>query len=98
MHTVRGRRLSVILGLWVVLLPGALHSADASGLTIDQKEEFLRTAKIISDKPAKKGVTDTRRVTLTDGTTTHDANVQSVDEHKNVFEGDDGTKELNFKD
>jgi hypothetical protein len=52
----------------------------------------------VVDKPAKKGVTDTRRVTLTDGKVTHDANVQRIDEHKDVFEGQDGTKEFNFKD
>ncbi|HEY1240084.1 MAG TPA: hypothetical protein VGF16_05980 [Bryobacteraceae bacterium] len=58
----------------------------------------MRTARIVSDKPAGRGVTDTRRVTMTDGAVTHDVNVQRIDEHKDVFEGQDGTKELNFKD
>jgi len=67
-------------------------------LTTEQKEEFLRTAKIIADNPANKGVTDTRRVTLTDGKITHDANVQRIDEHRDYFEGQNGTREFNFKD
>lgn len=67
-------------------------------LTIAQKEEFLRTAKIVNDKSAKKGITDTQRVTLSDGTLTHDASVQRIDEHKDVFQGQDGTSEFNFKD
>ena len=88
------------LGL-LAFLPGApipLRAQDAASLTVDQKEEFLKTARIVVDKPAKKGITDTRRVTLTDGRVTHDANVQRIDEHKDVFEGQDGTKEFNFKD
>ncbi|MBZ5578338.1 MAG: hypothetical protein LAP40_17375 [Acidobacteriia bacterium] len=101
MHIVRRCGRPVSLGLWAFLLlhaPWSLRAGDAPGLTIDQKEEFLRSAKIIAETPAKKGVTDTRRVTLSDGKITHDANVQRVDEHKDFFEGEDGTKELNFKD
>ena len=101
MHAIRRFRSPVSFGLWGLLLlqaPLSLQAADAASLTIEQKEEFLRTARIVADKPAKKGVTDTRRVTLTDGTVTHDANAQRIDEHKDVFEGEDGTKELNFKD
>jgi hypothetical protein len=70
----------------------------APALTIEQKEEFLRNAKIVGDKSAKKGITDTQRVTLSDGTLTHDASVQRIDEHKDVFQSQDGTSEFNFKD
>jgi hypothetical protein len=76
----------------------SLHAEDGAVLTVAQKEEFLRTAKIVADKPAKKGITNTRRVTLTDGKVTHDANVQQIDEHKDVFQAADGTSEFNFKD
>ena len=85
----------------VALLAGAaasLRADDASRLTAAEKEEFLLTAKIVADKPAKKGITNTRRVTLTDGKVTHDANVQQIDEHKDVFQATDGTSEFNFKD
>jgi hypothetical protein len=76
----------------------ALRAQDAADLTIEQKEEFLRTAKIVADKSAKKGITDTQRVTLSDGKLTHDSSVQRVNEHKDVFQGQDGTQEFNFKD
>jgi hypothetical protein len=67
-------------------------------LTISQKEEFLRKAKILKSHSARAGVTDTQRVTLTDGTITHDASVQTIDDYKNMFQGDSGKVEMNFKD
>src|SRR5579871_5216404 len=73
-----------------------LLAADTS--TWEQQEKFLKTAKVIKAKDAKKGVTGTVRVTMTDGTITHDASVQRIDEHKTLFQGQDGTNEVNFKD
>jgi len=70
----------------------------AETLTADQQEEFLRTAKIMQVKSAKKGVTDTQRATLSDGKTTHDASIQTINESKAIFQGQAGTTELNFKD
>ena len=74
---------SVLAGIvWISVLSFAsprLRAEEGVSLTVEQKEEFLRTARIVADKPAKKGVTDTRRVTLTDGKVTHDANVQRID-------------------
>src|SRR5690348_7684691 len=71
---------------------------DPTTLTIEQKEEFLRTAKVTTEKSAKKGITDTQRVTMTDGKLTHDASVQRINDHKDVFQAQDGTSEFNFKD
>ena len=68
-----------------------LHAADA--LTWQQKEDFLTKAKIKEGKDANKGTTGTSRVTLTDGTTTHDASVQTIDESKPFF-----LSEIGFKD
>lgn len=68
-----------------------LHAADT--LTSQQKEDFLTKAKIIKTKDAKKGVTGTFQVTLTDGTITHDASVQTIDDYKQSFLG-----EIGFKD
>lgn len=39
---------------------------------------FLRTAKVVSNRPIGKGITGARRVTLSDGTRTHEAAFQSV--------------------
>src|SRR5437867_2091154 len=63
-----------------------------------QMERFLKTAKIIKTKAASKGVTGTRRATLSDGTLTHDASIQSVDESKREFKPDNGPLEINFRD
>jgi hypothetical protein len=87
--------LSVIIQIWGTL---PARAADAPSLTSAQKEEFLRTARIVSEKDSKKGITNTRRVTLSDGTVTHDASVQRIDEHKEVFQAQNGTSEFNFKD
>jgi hypothetical protein len=35
---------------------------------------------------------------MTNGTVTHDASVQRIDDFKFVFQGDDGSREANFKD
>lgn len=73
-----------------------LFAADT--LTPDQQEQFLRTAKIVKAAPSKKGITDTVRVTLSDGKITHDASVQTIDERKTVFQAADGSTEINFRD
>ena len=53
-----------------------------ASLTKDQIKQFLLTANVIASKESKKGVTHTTRLTLSNGTTTHDASFQSIDEHK----------------
>ena len=58
---------------------------------------FLRTAKVIKKKRSKKGVTDTIRATLSDGRITHDAQIQTVDIERPVFEAGKAS-ETNFKD
>jgi len=37
---------------------------------------------VVGSKEAKKGITGTKRLTLSDGTVTHDASFQAIDEHK----------------
>ena len=66
-------------------------------LTDQQKEEFLRTAKITVSKELGVGINNTRQATLTDGTTTRYAHIQSVDIRKPSFATPSGT-ELNFRD
>ena len=64
-------------------------------LTSEQMEDFLLNARIIKKKAAGKGVTDTQRATLSDGRITHDAQIQTVDISKAVFQP---TREVNFRD
>jgi len=91
----------------LLLLPSSLagqapSAAPASPppttLTSDAaREEFLARARIVRTRPAPKGVTNTMRVTLSDGSVEHDASIQAIDERRMVFETPQGT-ELNFKD
>ena len=69
----------------------------AVNLTTEQMETFLLQAKIVRTRSAGNGVTNSRRVTLTDGKITHDAHVQYVNEERAFFEAGKAT-EVNFKD
>ena len=51
-------------------------------LSDEQIEQFLREAKIVRTKSVGKGVTGSIRATLSDGTLTHDAQIQTIDEKK----------------
>jgi hypothetical protein len=72
-------------------------AADEPTLTKEQIKQFLLTAKVVDSRPAGKGTTGTWRLTLTDGSLTHDAHFQAIDEHKAEMKLATGT-ELNFVD
>ncbi len=63
----------------------------------DEMDKFLRTAKIVQHKELGEGITNSRRATLSDGTLTHDAHVQTIAEFKPQYNTPTGT-ELNFQD
>ena len=69
----------------------------APALSDAQIEAFLLKANVVKTKTSKKGITGTLQATLTDGTLTHDAQIQTIDERKAQFVGDKGT-EFNFRD
>jgi hypothetical protein len=75
-----------------------LTATDDPPLSKEQIRQFLLTAKVVSSHSAKKGITNTNRLTLSDGTITHDASFQPVDEHKPVMKFADGRTEVNFVD
>ena len=86
-----------------VILAGLLSArivaaADEPALTKEQMKQFLLTAKVIKSGPAHKGITNTLRLTLTDGTITHDAHFQPIDERAMVKEMASGRQEFNFVD
>ncbi len=86
---------AILVAVLLTVSAGWLHAADA--LTSDQKEEFLRKAKIVQTKQAAKGVTGTLRVTLSDGKITHDASVQRINESHAVYQTPDGHTELELQ-
>jgi len=81
----------------ITLLFALTWIGSAGSPTIAEKEEFLKNAKIVTTRSPSKGITNTTRATMTNGTLTHDASIQTIDESKARFEGAMGT-ELNFKD
>ena len=81
-----------------VTCPAAWAATDEPNLSKEQIKQFLLTAKVVGSHGSKKGITDTSRLTLSDGTVTHDASFQSVDEHSSVKKFADGRTEVNFVD
>lgn len=86
------------LAFCLLSVTSALDAA-AQSLTAEQQAEFLRTAKVIASRKTSKGVTAPFRLTLTDGTLTHDAQFQSIDESRTLSKtGRGGKLEINFMD
>ena len=76
---------------------GPRPAADIPALPDAEIERFLREAKVVRSGSAPKGVTGSIRATLSDGTLTHDAHIQLIDESKREFATGKGT-EFNFRD
>jgi len=76
----------------------ATQSAATAALPPDAEiEQFLRTAKVVKTRGTSKGITGSLRATLSDGTRTHDAQIQMIDERKPTFDAG-GATEFNFRD
>jgi hypothetical protein len=70
----------------------------APALSREDMAKFLTTAKVVGHHDIDRGVTHPVRLTLSDGTITHEAAFTLVDEHKEVMQLDSGRTELNFVD
>jgi hypothetical protein len=97
-------RSPALTALVCLCLSGGISASGQSSLknepnlTDEQKKEFLLHAKVIASKQGGKGITHPWKLTLTDGTITHDASFQPVDEHTFKKEFEDGHTEYNFVD
>jgi hypothetical protein len=80
------------------LLPFAASAADDTPLTKEQIKQFLQTAEVIKSKQTGKGVTHPWRLTLSNGTVTHDASFQAIDVHKAEMKLESGRSEIDFND
>jgi len=99
MHIVHQQWRRLIIAVAVCLIcPGVVRAADETALTKEQIKHFLLTAKVISSKQSSKGITAPWRLTLSDGTLTHDASFQAIDEHKTNVTLASGKVEMNFVD
>jgi len=97
-HMVHPSRRRLIAGLVVCLACARFVTAsDEPALTKEQIKQFLLTAKVVKSERSQKGVANTWRLTLSDGTLTHDASFQSIDEHRLKMQLGIGS-ELNFVD
>ena len=89
------------LALIVVSLPWvAVAQSEAGGaakLSLSDKENFLRTAKVVSTKDLAVGGTNSRRAAMDDGKVQHDAHIQTIEVSKASYQTQRGT-ELNFRD
>jgi hypothetical protein len=100
MDSIRRALLATVLAiscaspLWAGQAPAATA---APSLTPDEMTAFLRNARIGPQKSAGGGVTNSKRATLTDGTFSHDAHIQTVDVAMPVFQAGKAS-EVNFKD
>lgn len=96
----------VVLLLTSLLAPSYAFAQTAAApaveLTVEQMKDFLKNAKVIRNKTTNRGVTAPKQVTLSNGTFTHDAVFQAVDERQMVANlsggGRQATTELNFVD
>lgn len=85
---------AVLAASCAVALPAQQPVSSPSDAEI---ERFLSTARVIRTRGTAKGVTNSLRATMTDGTLTHDAHIQTVEISKREFQGNRGT-EFNFRD
>lgn len=101
------RVVSLLLaGLLLVCQPATAQTATATVApavpTQAEVRDFLLTAKVIRSRDTSKGVTSPKRLTLTNGTLTHDAAFQAIDERQQVASlaggGRSAALEMNFVD
>ncbi|HEV3511796.1 MAG TPA: hypothetical protein VGS05_08850 [Candidatus Sulfotelmatobacter sp.] len=88
----------VLLVLACVAVSLTASWADDAPLTKEQIKVFLQTAKVVGQKDTNKGVTHPWRLTLSDGTITHDASFQAIDEHTPEKKFESGNVEFGFVD
>ena len=101
--TVTRRSMAFALVLTVAALRPCLGQDTAATtpqprMAAEEMERFLQQANIVATKSTKKGVTAAKRITLSDGRVTHDAQLQDVDIALPIFEVGPKYTEVDFKD
>ena len=88
----------VSIGRYASLAAGQETIAAAGpALTLEEMEDFLRNGEIMQTREVNRGVTNSRRATVSHGGITHDVHIQTVDIALTQFKTALST-ELNFKD
>ena len=95
-------RTAALVGVFVLApVVFAFAQSSAPALTAEQQREFLAKARITGGRPIGKGVTGSLRLTLTDGTLTHEAGFQTIDMRASAEDIRQGRKragEVHFAD
>jgi hypothetical protein len=94
----RPRRRLIIAVVVCVTCRLFVTASDEPTLSKEQIKQFLLKAKVVKSQQSKKGITNPWRLTLSDGTVTHDASFQAIDEHKTNVTLASGKTEMNFVD
>lgn len=95
----RSRLTCCLLLALTVFLGHTAGQVERPALTKEQMKTFLLQAKVVRSRQSDKGITRPWRLTLTDGTLTHDASFQDIDEHLAERRLDTTRRgELNFVD
>jgi hypothetical protein len=90
--------LSLVRGLPAGVIQAQTAQPAATTLTDSDIEKFLREGRIVKTRSAGKGVTNSLRATMTDGTLTHDIHIQTIEQRKQSGPAAKGATELNFRD
>jgi len=91
-------RMPILVTVVCLIFPCLVMAADESTPNKEQIKHFLLTAKVVGSKQSSKGITSPWRLTLSDGTLTHDASFQKVEEHKASVTMASGRTQMNFVD
>lgn len=81
----------------LLLLPCAVFAQTASSVSIEEQEHFLAAAEVVEIQRLAQGVTGSQRATLSDGSLTHDAHIQTIEEFRTAAPTASGF-EANFRD
>ncbi|HUE86654.1 MAG TPA: hypothetical protein VMO26_11325 [Vicinamibacterales bacterium] len=94
-------KTSIAVAMLLICGAAALAEAQDARLTPDRQRDFLLTAKVVNSRPIGRGITGSLRLTLSDGTLTHDAAFQTIDDRTSEAgrrRGERRAGELNFVD
>ncbi len=100
LHQSHASRFAIAVVASALTLAGPLTAEQASGFenwTDEQKEEFLRTAKIVETDDISVGITQPLRATLRQVDLVHDGHIQRIDERAAVKDLPTG-REINYRD
>jgi hypothetical protein len=98
MQVRRLRAAAIVVALAFLASPFLAALGDEPTFSRDEMRRFLLTARVVASRQTNTGVTRPWHLTLSDGTLTHDALFQAVDEREPLRKFDDGRVEVNFVD